>query len=462
MHDCHTIRKFEGRLLQLGCSIPQVRRHVRELADHYEDLKFTAMEEGLSEAEAARQADEQLGEPVALAEHAMAMLRQSSWFGRHPFIGFCLLPPAAIFLFSFCVPCLVLDFLKSFFDGPLWSVLADGGPGFRYLQGTLSLAYYGSIVFGVILFCSLARRSGLGLKWVLLVCAICSLQGYFGKLIIRPHAITIGYGPYPNWFYAAVPLLIAIGTLAWQRWIENRLVHVTGQKTRSAAVLLSCAVAVLLTGCASNKRDKPPQVRGWIGGEYKVARKWSFHRQFSWNWSVVNDPAFPESALHSSRAIKLVALSTNTPAYVAGLRVNDLVLEADHQRVDRLQDFWKKIDPQKPGTLLPLKVYRDGKMTDYDVTVGRQTFRHEGLFAMCLPSFVEAWDLWPDPGFSLVFLGYQTGRNVRQDLGTHNPAVDGQWRAWLGIFEISTSKRILSQTNSPSTTVRSNEPETKL
>src|ERR1044071_4054712 len=96
MHKNITIGKFEQRLLQLGCPVSLARRQVRELADHREDLKLTAMEEGLSEADAEKRADEQLGEPVALAEYAVKVLRQSSWWGRHPIIGFCLLPPLGI------------------------------------------------------------------------------------------------------------------------------------------------------------------------------------------------------------------------------------------------------------------------------------------------------------------------------------------------------------------------------
>ena len=52
-------RAFRGAL---------VRREVRELAEHHDDLKQAALEEGLSEAEAAARADSLLGEPAGLAE----------------------------------------------------------------------------------------------------------------------------------------------------------------------------------------------------------------------------------------------------------------------------------------------------------------------------------------------------------------------------------------------------------
>jgi len=50
----------------------------------------------LSEADAEARADAQLGEPAALAEQLALVLRRSSWWGRHPFIGFCLLPVLAL------------------------------------------------------------------------------------------------------------------------------------------------------------------------------------------------------------------------------------------------------------------------------------------------------------------------------------------------------------------------------
>src|SRR6267154_2136298 len=84
------------RLLELGCPVSQARRLVREIADHHEDLKLAALEEGLSETEAELQADNRIGEPVVLAEELAASLRRASWWGRHPFVGFCLLPPLGI------------------------------------------------------------------------------------------------------------------------------------------------------------------------------------------------------------------------------------------------------------------------------------------------------------------------------------------------------------------------------
>src|SRR5580698_8230768 len=92
MPDAGVIGQFERRLVELGCPGTQARRKAQELADHHADLKQAALEDGLSETEAEARAVAQLGEPVGLAEKLAYILRQSSWWGRHPVLGFCLLP----------------------------------------------------------------------------------------------------------------------------------------------------------------------------------------------------------------------------------------------------------------------------------------------------------------------------------------------------------------------------------
>src|SRR6185436_4837334 len=98
MHSGMVIEQFRQRLIELGCPHGRIRRDIRELSDHHEDLRNAALEEGLSEAAADARAAQQLGEPVALAEHLAAALRNSSWWGRHPVLGFCVLPPFVILL----------------------------------------------------------------------------------------------------------------------------------------------------------------------------------------------------------------------------------------------------------------------------------------------------------------------------------------------------------------------------
>src|SRR6478672_7032864 len=93
MRDADLIERFQRRMLELGCPGKKVRRAAQELADHYEDLKQAALEDGFSDAASEERAASLLGEPMALAERAATALRHSSWLGRHRVLGFGFLAP---------------------------------------------------------------------------------------------------------------------------------------------------------------------------------------------------------------------------------------------------------------------------------------------------------------------------------------------------------------------------------
>jgi hypothetical protein len=198
-------------------------------------------------------------------------------------------------------------------------------------------------------------------------------------------------------------------------------------------------IALTLTGCSTAKpKEKPVHQRGWLGGEYKKVSR------------------FPEPLRAERKAAILVtALSSNTPARLAGVREGDLILELDHTSMTRLKDFRVIIDRTQPGTSLPVKVYRNGASIDYQIVVGRETFRHCGMLAIGWPPIMRSPDLWPNPDFSLIALGYET-EHGRTELGSveqsyyrncnpnHHPW-DGDWDAWLVIFRLMKSKEIVSQ-----------------
>jgi hypothetical protein len=210
---------------------------------------------------------------------------------------------------------------------------------------------------------------------------------------------------------------------------------------RLAAKLLVCVLSILLAGCAG---EKPVSQRGWIGGEYALARPATFLTAMSHSPGVVGD--FPGSLRHTQKAAILVTkLDTNAPALSAGLRKGDLVLELNHHPVTRLQNFRRIIDQSGPGTRLAVKAWRDGQMVEYSVPVGREKFRKGGSLSFAFPTVVHPWDLWPDPGFSLVVLGYEPNPGVRRELGNNRETFDEEWKAYLVFFELSVGKRILSQ-----------------
>ncbi len=235
MPDRVAIEQFRRRLVERGCPAARMRRYVQELADHHEDLKNAALEEGLSEAAAAARADEALGEPVALADHLAAALRRSSWWGRHPIIGFCLLPPVGIV--AAVIAGLFLEFLlgKLYFTKAEIGALVDDETGFWMFQWLLAGTYYGSIALTAMLFCFLARRSASGWKWAVAACAVCSLHGYFCFLEVVPHRFTVGYlisNRLQHVTAPAIPLLVLAAAGAWRWWTKWRLAPLPVPATR--------------------------------------------------------------------------------------------------------------------------------------------------------------------------------------------------------------------------------------
>jgi hypothetical protein len=84
-----------GRALRdRGLPREYISRAVREVSEHLEDLRAEAGEQGLSFAGAADYATRTLGDPQRLAAELAESLQQATWYGRHPVLGFGLLPVA--------------------------------------------------------------------------------------------------------------------------------------------------------------------------------------------------------------------------------------------------------------------------------------------------------------------------------------------------------------------------------
>jgi hypothetical protein len=212
---------------------------------------------------------------------------------------------------------------------------------------------------------------------------------------------------------------------------------------------------------ANDKNKKPPEHhRGWIGGEYRLARQ-------HWSWSDTTDAviAFPGALTNTQKGVLITALSTNTPAYLAGLREADLILELDHEKIASLATFRRKIDRTRPGNTLALRAYRDGELRDYNVTVGRETFRENGAFGLALFFDLPVPSLKFNPGFSLIALGLSCEADKRTELGSaeevfrrenvkdHYPS-DVCWRAWAGPLFAMHAREIRSQEIVPGESIK--------
>ena len=114
------------------------------------------------------------------------------------------------------------------------------------------------------------------------------------------------------------------------------------------------AAAWLMGGSLVNAKESPEQQRGWIGGVYERTKNHCTTTEMLFGADHTRY-SFPSPLAKSQSAGFLVtSLATNTPAYQAGLRPGDLILELDHQKVTEWPAFSQIITSTKPGATLPV------------------------------------------------------------------------------------------------------------
>ena len=225
--------------------------------------------------------------------------------------------------------------------------------------------------------------------------------------------------------------------------------------------------AALMAGCATQPKPKaaaqpkPVHEQGWIGGNYKCAKP----RATLANWLFGGKHiiyCYPAELEHTQKAgIFISALATNAPAYRAGLRPGDLILELDHQPVTGLRGFWTDVHAARPGAPLTVRAWRAGQTTNYDLIVGREKYWNVGTVALGLPGFWGPFHPVPTgemPTFSLMALGWQRDDNptfnfdsveqrYRHDCfpKAKQEGANEDWRCWLAIMEVTRSKNIVGQ-----------------
>ena len=202
---CADVRR---RLVRHGLPADRIERIVRELSEHWEDLRTAALDRGCPPAEAVAEAEARLGHPEQLAVEAISGLRRSSWLGRHPVVALCL------------APLLLAPVLMGLIAGPLWcldqwvhfSHWGDpaGQPNEQLIVGVTWGIYYAALVGAPAWICWWSWRAGLGLRWVLAMCAwsaLASLVRYFNA-DSTSRQITAGFRfPWPLNARAALILL---------------------------------------------------------------------------------------------------------------------------------------------------------------------------------------------------------------------------------------------------------------
>ena len=164
-----------SRLANRGLSPNYVQRLAAELSDHLDDF----MEENMS---AEADVYSRLGKPEQVADVAVAAYRRRSFLGRHPaaaFLVFGLSPIVSLVLISGCI----MLGIWGFDEAGKWMGV-DMEQGLRNLKhfepaASAVMPYALSLLVVVIpsilasvLYCVLARRSGIGRKWIVVSCIV--------------------------------------------------------------------------------------------------------------------------------------------------------------------------------------------------------------------------------------------------------------------------------------------------
>lgn len=221
MHNASNIEQFRRRLEDLGCPPRPLRERVRELSDHFEDLKQAALEEGLSETAAEVRASEVLGNPVMLADQLVMAMRRSSWTGRHPVLAFCLLPFFVFPLLWITSGAAGFGLMRLFITAGEWNVLTSDRAATEEILRPLVMTHVHAVMgLTAILFCLLAWRSVLGIKWSVIAGGTCALQSYLFFINLGVRSFSVGYhvGSQIQDLTGPIMALLCCGVvLAWMR-----------------------------------------------------------------------------------------------------------------------------------------------------------------------------------------------------------------------------------------------------
>lgn len=160
------------RLAKRGLPSNYVARLAEELSDHLKDVKEEAMGE---EGDVCLR----LGKPDQVANAAVAAYRRRGFLGRYPIAAFFVfgVSPVASLAAFVAIAIAGMLVLPDGWDAPLFAGLSRLGN-----SASVAAAYLGSLltvivpsILASILYCRLARRSGIGKRWMLLSCVMLAL-----------------------------------------------------------------------------------------------------------------------------------------------------------------------------------------------------------------------------------------------------------------------------------------------
>lgn len=221
------------------------------------------------------------------------------------------------------------------------------------------------------------------------------------------------------------------------------------------AILILCA---LISPVSAKESEKKIYSRGWIGGDYKLARP------AKWFKSSKEIHAFPKCLRDQQHAAIFVSgVYSNTPLALSGVLPGDLILKAGTTITDSFKIFHRTIDECEPGSTLILSIYRGADTIEKAITIGEETYQKAGTLALGI-ILSSKIDLVPNSTFSAFALGFDrlhdrvdlsSSENafVKRTRAANKPAREKErgthskegWRVWCVLFSIGHHKTILTQ-----------------
>jgi hypothetical protein len=255
------LEQFRRRAEERSCPARKLRKQAEELELHHDFLQHTFRKDGLSDFDAEAKASKQLGNPIALADESADAVRQASWWGRHPIIGYVVLPLVALgpaFVFSVLMMILLVVgvlFTKEQRDGFFdyrqnLNLFGD----IRTLAQGLIVIHYAVLTLLTLPFTWMARRSASGLGWAAVPCLICACQGMFLHLSITRSGPRLYYGLSPVWIAGLGPLLITVAGFVRQ-WQKLRKLQPLPPDTNRKPTGLAALGALLNAPMSSYRAD---------------------------------------------------------------------------------------------------------------------------------------------------------------------------------------------------------------
>ncbi len=183
---------------------------------------------------------------------------------------------------------------------------------------------------------------------------------------------------------------------------------------------MRCApLALLLTILAATAcSSQPVRERGWVGGELILVSAQD-------TWFEVTEPP----ALRPNRVVGLpvnVGMGAGllvadpgdgTPLAAAGLERGDLLLRRDGAPVGDALEFREDMEGRATGDTVQLELFRDGRVLETVVTVGKESYRSYGFVRIGL-GLSSTIDIWPfDDGINLLNLVVIAWDDHRHELG---------------------------------------------